>query len=36
MQAMVFNDQEELDSQTVGHTLPSNLLMDEADEWEVN
>ena len=34
--AMVFNDQEKLDSEAAGQTLHSNLWVDETDEWDVN
>ena len=36
MQAVVFNDQEKLDNEAVGQTLPSKQSVDETDEWEVN
>ena len=32
---MVFNDQEKLDNEAAGQTLPSNESLDETNEWEV-
>ena len=32
----MFNDQEMMDNEDAGQTLPRNQSVDETDEWEVN